>query len=175
MANSYHCRPFKAIARPPATLRHASRSSGPVQHPTFFYGVPLPAPYLRGPCRDISSNFYIDVFSRRYWQSVETESAAKAEALVLKAERHKQRQRGGGGGSSSSEGGGLRTEDSFDALLSGSSGGGAGGEDDDGEDEAWVDEVDDSLEEGEDEDIEESEQEEAQGDNGAHREKSKDV
>lgn len=113
-----------------------------------------------------SSNFYIEVFSRRYWQSIEAESAAKAEALLLKAERHRA---------------GLQTDDSFDGLLSASSGGGVGGDvDDDGEGDEWVDEVDDSLEEEEDEDLEGSEGEgeggvEAQGDNGALREKSKDV
>lgn len=32
----------------------------------------------------ISSNYYIDIFSRRYWQSLEAEAAAKAEALVAK-------------------------------------------------------------------------------------------
>eukprot|EP00752_Nemacystus_decipiens_P006459 g5817.t1 len=130
-----------------------------------------------------SSNFYIDVFSRRYWQSVEAESAAKAEALLLKAERHRERQRqlagGGCGGSSDGAGGGLRADDNFDGLLSASSGDGAGGEGDDGEGDEWAEEVDDSLEEEEDEDLEESEGEagggEDEGDNGAPPEKSKDV
>lgn len=39
-----------------------------------------------------SSNYYIEVFSRRYWQSMEAEAAAKAEALLLKAAKVKQRE-----------------------------------------------------------------------------------
>ena len=165
-----------------STSNHTSRDvPSPPPHPPSACISPIPA--LERPVLT-SSNFYIEVFSRRYWQSIEAESAAKAEALLLKAERHRERQRQHGGGGSG-EGGGLRTDDSFDGLLSASSGGGAGENDDDGgEGDEWADEVDDSLEEEDDEDLEESDQEEGAGEgggggevaeNGVQPEKCKDV
>lgn len=59
-------------------------------YPPLFASLPL--------CRFFhsrhthSSNYYIEVFSRRYWQSMEAEAAAKAEALVLKAAKRKARE-----------------------------------------------------------------------------------
>lgn len=40
--------------------------------------------------KNYSSNYYIEVFSRRYWPSLEAEAAAKAEALLAKMEQKRQ-------------------------------------------------------------------------------------
>lgn len=85
-----------------------------------------------------SSNYYIDVFSRRYWQSLETEAAAKAEALLAKAAAIRARNlayengvHGRGNQRSMSE---QFPERSFSGLS------GAGSTDEGEEDMAWTDE-----------------------------------
>ncbi|CAB1111367.1 unnamed protein product [Ectocarpus sp. CCAP 1310/34] len=82
-----------------------------------------------------SSNYYIEVFSRRYWQSMEAESAAKAEALVVKATMQRERERLRSGEDGIAAGG---------QMLSASSGGSREDlADDDYEDgEDWEEEAD---------------------------------
>lgn len=181
-----HCNPAQSEGGPPKKSRlYMTILARPLARYADFrrrflqpitrcmYTVPrLPRFVLLPHPRERSSNYYIEVFSRRYWQSMEAESAAKAEALLLKAARQRERERegdgdgGGGGGNRRSK----NLSDKLVGLMSSSSdlSGGGGGGDDDGE-MAWGDgdgggsgsgSGNVSRDEEEDEDLEEEEEEE---------------